>query len=302
MAMLATFSTWLFYNSSISPITGRRRLDMFSPELREKSSKILFSMLSFLMEKNQEVFDKDKIPYKAKLTELMMESMLEKTMVTESDNQYKRVVNIASILIQNNEEIKLNPPKFHITQRKSLQAFSLGRHVILSKGTLDMWTDTQLAFIIAHEISHNVLDHHVENLSLLLVELVVSIMVVFHCIRRRVLLLALFWLVVRPFKLLVSYPVRRMGEVEADDLGMEMMCRACFDIREVIMFWQVLEYINPMGRRILHLISDHPSHIDRLERMLQRMDEMLALRKNAGCEDLEKFLELEMNILSWDDE
>ena len=275
---------------------------MFSPELREKSSKILFSMLSFLMEKNQEVFDTDKITYKAKLTDLMMDSMLEKTMVTESDNEYKRVVNIASILIQNNKEIKLNPPKFHITQRKSLQAFSLGRHVILSKGTLDMWTDTQLAFIIAHEISHNVLDHHVENLSWLLVELVVSIMVVFHCIRRRVLLLALFWLVVRPFKLLVSYPVRRLGEVEADDLGMEMMCRACFDIREVIMFWQVLEYINPMGRRILHLISYHPSHIDRLERMLQRMDEMLALRKNAGCEDLEKFLELEMNILSWDDE
>ena len=259
-------------------------------------------MLSSLMQKNQEVVDTDKSSYKAKLTDLMMGTTLKNTMMTESDNQYKRVVNIANILMQNNEEMKLNPPKFHITQGRSLKAFSFGRHVILSKGTLDMWTDTQLAFIIAHEISHNVLDHHMENLSWLLVEMVVTVMVLFHVIRRRMLLLALFWLVFRPFRLLVAYPVRRLGEMEADDMGMDSICKACFDMREVFMFWQVLEYINPMGKGMLYLISDHPSHMDRMERMLQRMEEMVALRKDAGCEDLAEFVEFEMNLKSLDNE
>ena len=62
----------------------------------------------------------------------------------------------------------------------------------MSKGTLDMLTDSQLAHLIAHEISHHVLDHHVESVSWLLVEFVVTLIVLFYIIRKRVLLLALF--------------------------------------------------------------------------------------------------------------
>merc|ERR1712142_348856 len=238
LVAFAATSSWLLYNTSISPINGRRKLDMFSPQLRESSSKILFSVLSFLMHGSQEVVDMDSISYKDKLTNLMMDTMLENREVSEeSDKLFSRVANIADVLMLYNKQLILEPPKFHIMNGKSLTAFSLGNHVVLSKGTLEKWTDTQLAFIIAHEISHHLLDHHVENLSWLLVEFMVTLIVLFYIIRKRVIFLGLFWVLFRPFRLIVSYPVRRVGEFEADDLGVEMLSRACIDIREVIMFW-----------------------------------------------------------------
>ena len=79
---LTTTSTWLWYNSSICPTSGKRKLDMFRPQLRENSSKALFSMLSYLVEDHQEMVDKDGISYKEKLTKLTMEIFLdEKKMV-----------------------------------------------------------------------------------------------------------------------------------------------------------------------------------------------------------------------------
>ena len=89
-------------------------------------------------------------------------------------------------------------------------------------------------------------------------------------------MLAIIWIFCKPFRLLVSYPMRRSGELEADDLGMEMMSRACFDMREVIIFWQVVEFINPMGKGMMAMVSDHPSHMQRKERMLERLQEMVA--------------------------
>ena len=217
----------------------------------------------------------------------------EKKMVEKKSHEYHRITRIADRLMQSNLEMKLDPPEFHITTGKSLQAFSLARHIILSKGTLDMWTDDQLAFIIGHEMSHHALDHHMENMSWLCVEMVVTVMVIINVIRRRVFMLAIIWIFFKPFKLLVSYPMRRMGELEADDLGMEMMSRACFDLREVVMFWQVIEFFKPMGRGMMAMVSDHPSHMQRKERMLERLQEMVALRNEAGCQDLDD------DILIW---
>ena len=76
-------------------------------------------------------------------------------------------------------------------------------------------------------------------------------MVVLHAIIRRVLIVAILFVLFGPIKFIVSYPARRKGELEADDLGMEMMARACYDVREVIMFWQVLESIDPTSTSMM---------------------------------------------------
>ena len=299
LVVLTTTSTWLWVNSSVSPTTGRRQLDMFSSKARESGSKILFSVLSFFIQEQQEMVDMEGTNYKERLPNLMIDTMLQKNrLMMNSDKEYLRATRIANSLMQSNLEMKLHSPRFHITSGSSLQAFSLARNIILSKGTLEKWNDSQLAFIIGHEMSHHVLDHHVENLSWLCVEMLVTIMVFVYIIKRRMLMLALGWIFLKPFRLMISYPMRRLGEVEADDLGMEMMSMACYDMREVIKFWQMLEFFSPMGKGVLAMVSDHPSHMQRMERMQERMEEMVTLRKEAGCGDLENSMEKVLSATS----
>ena len=115
---------------------------MFSPEFRESSSKIIFSMLSSLVEDRQDVLVLDMEETsnnKEKLTNLMMDTMLKNTEVAMTDTvEYLRVKRICEMLLQANKEMKVDPPKFHITKTASLQAYSLGRHVVLSQGSLDI--------------------------------------------------------------------------------------------------------------------------------------------------------------------
>ena len=113
---------------------------MFSPEFRESSSKIIFSMLSSLVEDRQDVLDMEGTSNnKEKLTNLMMDTMLKNSEVAMTDTvEYLRVKRICEMLLQANKEMKVDPPKFHITKTASLQAYSLGRHVVLSQGSLDI--------------------------------------------------------------------------------------------------------------------------------------------------------------------
>ena len=82
---VTTTSIWVWYNSSTCPACGRRKLDMFRPQLRENSSKALFSMLSYLVEDQQEMVDKDSISYKEKLTKLTMEIFLDEKKMVEKN-------------------------------------------------------------------------------------------------------------------------------------------------------------------------------------------------------------------------
>ena len=295
LLMLTTTSACLWYNSYTSPTSGRRRLDLFSPKLRESSSKVLLAMFIFLLHDQKEGLEEEGVSYKERLTKLMLEHFLKRNqMVDKSGPEYHRVARIADRLTQRNLEMELHPPQFHITAGRSVNAFSLARHIVLTKGTLDMWTDNQLAFIIGHEMAHHALDHHMENLSWLCVEMVVGLMVVLHAIIRRVLVVAILWILLKPIRFIVSYPERRKGEFEADDLGMEMMARACYDVREIVLFWQVVQSIDPTSTSNMAMMSDHPSHTERKDRMVERMEKMVTLRKEAGCDDLEEDLDFEM--------
>ena len=158
-------------------------------------------------------------------------------------------------------------------------------------GTLDRWTDNQVAFIIGHEMAHHALDHHVEGLSFFCLETVLGVMVIFYAIIRRMLMLALLWILLRPFKFLVTYPVRCKREVDADVLGLEMAARACFDVREVIHLWEDVESLETTSnRRRVAMLSDHPSDKERKDRLVDRMDKMLAVMEEAGCAERKEWV------------
>ena len=281
---------FFWYNTSRCQINDRLRLDLFGPRLREFGTKLFVEMFNVSRKEEDDITS---LNYKEKLTNMMIDAfLLDRRLDRETANrQCQRVTLIVERIMKANPN--LPAPKVHLTIGKSLQAFSLGHHVVLSQGSLNMWTDSQLAFIICHEMAHHQLDHHMENVSWLCVEFIVTLAIFISFVRskRSLLYVSLIWLLVKPFKLFVSYPIRRIGELEADDIGLEMVAKACMDVGEVFLFWKILQAVSPIESELLTLFTTHPSHRKRGRRMELLTEKILKIRRKAGCEAVDVFYE-----------
>ena len=66
----------------------------------------------------------------------------------------------------------------------------------------------------------------------------------------------------------------------------------------------MVQSIDPTNTSMMAMMSDHPSHTERKDRIVEKMEKMVALRKDAGCDDLDEDIGLEMimsDIGSWID-
>ncbi|KAK3878246.1 hypothetical protein Pcinc_017102 [Petrolisthes cinctipes] len=103
--------------------------------------------------------------------------------------------------------------------------------------------DDQVAVILAHELSHVVLQHSSEILSLasLLDLLILPPMIALHAFVPNFLLALLMqWVANVVVSLTIKFPQRRKTESESDIVGLYLAARACFDVREACAFYQML--------------------------------------------------------------
>ena len=70
----------------------------------------------------------------------------------------------------------------------------------------------------------------------------------------------------------MTYPIKRQGEFEADDIGFTMMSKAGYDQREALSFWDKLERLNPSIRGFQYF-RDHPNHVERKSRMEEHIND-----------------------------
>ena len=77
-------------------------------------------------------------------------------------------------------------------------------------------------------------------------------------------------------------PFSRMQETEADDIGLIYMAKAGFDPRESVDLWQNMNSSN--NAKIPEFLSTHPSGESRIEAMVERLPEALALYNQAVAE------------------
>ena len=237
---------------------------MFGPQLRESGSKLLLKTvfspyvplvsLSYEPKNNREV-----------LTSVMVQNVLQGKEVSRTFPVFDKLEGITTRLLENNPE--LTKPKFHITDSSDIPAFSLSEHIVISEDALRLSSDSQIAFIIGHEMSHNLLDHHMESVSWKVLELLIfgTILTV---ISRGKVLTSVVWIMVNPFKLMFTYPVMRAGELDADDLGLKMMAEAGYNPEEVLDMWDDFESSRPTPFWLVY-ITDHPSHQQRKARQKQ---------------------------------
>jgi predicted Zn-dependent protease len=166
------------------------------------------------------------------------------------------------------------PWEWHVAGTEQVNAWCLpgGRMMVLA-GLLspDMLDDDRdrLATVLAHEVAHAILQHSRETVG--------------HAQVAQ----GLAWTVAKGLKVgalregqMVSAlktsllnPKTRARETEADVLGLELMARAGFAPAKAVETWEYMgrrlnpEARTPLVQRAMAFLSDHPSDLERLERL-----------------------------------
>ncbi|KAJ7307839.1 metalloendopeptidase, partial [Desmophyllum pertusum] len=96
------------------------------------------------------------------------------------------------------------------------------------------------------------------------------------------------WLQNRILSILLHLPYSRKLEEEADEVGMNMAAKACFDVRESPIFWRRMAVTqNQMNQpELVKWLSTHPTHNDRAENLEASLPQALEVRRRCNCPSL----------------
>ncbi|CAK9831295.1 Metalloendopeptidase OMA1, mitochondrial [Anthophora retusa] len=165
------------------------------------------------------------------------------------------------------------------------------RHIIILADIFNLIkSDDQLTFILAHEMSHEMLYHPSQTLSLGVLSndvILISTFLIwaFYPARAAAILCSLLYTV---HAILFAW-LKRSCEREADKVGLQLATKCCIDLREILTFWDIMKmYDDFTGASMfrLPLLNDHPSLDERKNITLQLMPKMNQLRDQIGCPEL----------------
>ncbi|XP_017461783.1 PREDICTED: metalloendopeptidase OMA1, mitochondrial-like, partial [Rhagoletis zephyria] len=273
--VLASFAYYYFSHIQETPITKRRRFIAFTPEQFEVLNKL--------------EFDQQIETYKSKL------------LPTEhADTQ--RVGRVVRQLLAGNEDIE--QIKRHdwsvsvINDESVMNAFVMpSGNIFVFSGLLKMVdNDDQLGMILAHEISHAILGHGLENISHQhIVDIVFISLLGFLWMFLPSDLIAAIGTAFSRFILGISFmtPYSKMLETEADEVGLMLAAKACFDVREASAFWHKMAIISGADpvhqlQSSVEFLATHPSHEKRSEHLDGLLAEALKCRDGCHCSALPK--------------
>merc|ERR1719427_2509528 len=98
------------------------------------------------------------------------------------------------------------------------------------------------------------------------------------------------WFIDKVIDLIVDLPFSRDMEMEADEVGLVMAAKACFDVREAPALWGLMELMSEdvmETDRDLEFLSTHPCHGTRQETLTAQLSSALTVRWECGCERLD---------------
>jgi len=252
-------------------VTGRRRFVALTPDQVKKIAKVEFNNL---------------------LEELGPD------IVPDRNPIYKRVVRVSNRILQGNKDIRQIYDKtwtVTVVNQSVKNAFVLpSGNIFVFKGMLDLCeNDDQLAIILGHEMAHTVLGHVPEKLTLasfVQMVLLVPMAVLWAVMPNDGIALVANWFIDKVITLIVDLPFSRDMEMEADEVGLVMAAKACFDVREAPALWELMEIMSEdvmETDRDLEFLSTHPCHGTRQESLSAQLSSALAVRFECGCERLD---------------
>ena len=155
--------------------------------------------------------------------------------------------------------------EFVVFEGEAANAFALpGGKVGVYEGIFEfMESDAHLATVVGHEIGHNVARHAAARLSRVTAAqvglLTAGVALDVAEVRQANEIAALLGAGIQ-FGIVLPYS--RGQELEADDLGLDIMARGGFDPREATAFWRNMQ--SAPGERPPEFLSTHPSPANRI--------------------------------------
>lgn len=214
-----------------------------------------------------------------------------------SDPMYSKLTKILRKLANANRDV------FRNTQWtiSVVNAPSMTNAMVLPSGNVFVFSgifnvvenDDQLTFVMAHEMSHVLLLHTMEILSYTVLKELAYVLPTFLIWARFSKWKALCVYLGAGFlhKVLVQFPYQRQLELEADEVGLELAAKSCIDVREVLLFWELMKKYSDLtdeSQFEVPILMTHPTHMDRNMRLAHQMPRALDLREKAGCPKLPK--------------
>jgi len=175
-----------------------------------------------------------------------------------------------SVKVRSGERTASSPPTFTVIHSDVANAFVLpNNHIFVMTGLFRYArTEEELASILGHEMAHNLARHVGEKIS---GNIVVQLLARFS------LLIdpsgSLMMLILPAATLLRDLPHSRIQEFEADQIGMHLAARACYDpaAAKIVFSRMKLDETNSRNGGTTttppEFLSTHPSHDSRLKRM-----------------------------------
>ncbi|CAF3977765.1 unnamed protein product [Rotaria sp. Silwood2] len=80
-------------------------------------------------------------------------------------------------------------------------------------------------------------------------------------------------------------PYSRLLEEEADEIGLMLAAKACFDVRESVTFWKAVD-VAEANQEVSEFLSTHPANAKRAENLNEKLPWALDIRRQCKCAPL----------------
>jgi len=236
------FLTLFFLSCSKSPYTNRPQLILISPQQE----------IQMGLQASQEILKKSKL---------------------SKDPHYNQMVQRVASRIAKVAEEEFHPGfkwEFYVLDSPQVNAFCLpGGKIFVYTGLLKLvQNEDQLAAVIGHEVAHAILRHGSERVSMGMIGDVGK-----KLIAKGLSVVGGQWGPLFDMaygvttKYGVIYPYSRKFEYEADELGLYLMYKACYDPNEAINFWYRMMKLPK--QQVPEFLSTHPSDENRIRALQQ---------------------------------
>jgi Zn-dependent protease with chaperone function len=248
-----------------TPITGRRRFIMFKEADLQESIK------------------EEKDAY--------MEAFSD-SLVPRESNTYQYVKEIVQRLLSTRvtEKMESTHWKLYVVDKDIINAFVLpSGEIFMFTGMLKALKDKdEVAIILGHEIAHCLLHHGLEAVShqgVLEIFSLGFITAIWAVVQSDILSYVVHKMQDGLMSMLFKYPHSRKVELEADEVGLMIAAKACFDPKAGPRIWDRFQQFSE--DEIPEYLSTHPGHGRRSAYLTALLPNAYAISYSSNCAFLE---------------
>jgi Zn-dependent protease with chaperone function len=200
-----------------------------------------------------------------------------------NDEQVRKTQGIAKRLTPFTSVFRKDAPQWqwevHVISSPELNAYCMpGGKIMFYTGIIEQLrlSDGEIAAVMGHEIAHALREHGRERMSQALIQQIgLGVLVGSGVVNEKYagsLSMA--------SQIMIGLPHSRAHEVEADQMGVELMARAGFDPREAITLWEKMAVQG--GSKPPEILSTHPSDSTRIGKIQAMIPRVLPLYKTSA--------------------